>query len=141
MKSHSCCKSWQQGTQQPGLSFSQIKAEPASRWKKRPDEMRPKKNQVVGARPRGHWPSIYHGAIPSSPPTQQCIVQDPAWPATAKCVPTQLTLGADWKQAQDTCAPTILVLTSNLTALLAPNSTCFGPSSHNLGLASPTQPR
>lgn len=39
MKFHSCCKRRQQGTQQPGLSYSQIKAAPARRWKKHPDDM------------------------------------------------------------------------------------------------------
>lgn len=44
MKSHSCCKSWQQGTEQLCLSFSQIKAEPAQRQKGYSDEMHLQKN-------------------------------------------------------------------------------------------------
>lgn len=141
MKFHSCCKRWWQGTQQPGLSCSQIKAEPTPRWKKYPDEML-LKEQVVGS-----WPKVIGPAYPVEslfPPTQragqgivQVLPEPSVYPHTARQAPAQ--------GDADTCAPPALVPLAVLHALLTPDSTCFGPSSHNLRLVlfwtSPAQPR
>lgn len=76
MKSHSCCKSWQQGTQQPGLSFSQIKAQPGPRWKKHPDEMHLKMNQVVGSKPERSLDQYLPCGHPFLPSHSKSTVQD-----------------------------------------------------------------
>lgn len=125
MKFHSCCKRWQQGTQQPGLSFSQIKAEPEPRWKKYCDEMCPK-IQVAGSWLKVTGPTFSIGSpfLPSQPkgrtghsPRPRVACQVPAHPL--------LHVRPTSRRVQDSHTPTALALPTVLKVLLAPDSTCL----------------